>query len=216
MDLFQKKLLNFVITCSSMVTNRSRVGLHVISLVQHPRLHSHSSCFFLPAQHARQICESEVESFKEERDILVCVRIIHGMKFWLVKQEPEDYAWEMLVKDGQTAWTGVRNFQARNFLREMSQGDQVLYYHSGKEKSVVGIASVARACYPDPTATEGDWVAVDLKPVKPFSKPVALSAIKSDKAFHNLLLVRHSRLSVMPVAPPEFKHLLKLGGTEAP
>ena len=88
------------------------------------------------------------------------------MNHWLMKQEPEDYSWDDLVRDGQTQWTGVRNFQARNNLNQMAVGDKVFFYHSGKEKSVVGIAEVARAAYPDPTSDDPSWVAVDIKPVK--------------------------------------------------
>jgi predicted RNA-binding protein with PUA-like domain len=133
---------------------------------------------------------------------------------WLVKQEPEDYPWSQLVADGGTAWTGVRNFQARNHLRAMQPGDRVLYYHSGAGRAVVGLAEVARAAYPDPTATEGDWSAVDLKPVRPLPRPVTLAAIKADPALKNLSLIRQSRLSVMPVGDAEFERLLELAGAK--
>src|ERR1041384_3258558 len=99
--------------------------------------------------------------------------------YWLVKQEPEDYSWDDLVRDKKTAWTGVRNFQARNNLRNMKTGDSVLFYHSGKEKSVVGIAEVAKAAYPDPTAEDESWIAVDLKPRKALANPVALTDIRA-------------------------------------
>src|SRR3954468_3849222 len=102
------------------------------------------------------------------------------MQYWLVKQEPEAYSWADLNKDGRTAWTGVRNFQARNNLRAMKKGDLVLFYHSVSEKQVVGIACVERESYPDPSATEGDWSAVDLTPVQALRKPVALATIKTD------------------------------------
>src|SRR5438270_5627746 len=98
---------------------------------------------------------------------------------WMVKQEPEAYSWEDLVRDGRTDWTGVRNFQARNNLRQMKLGDRVLFYHSGTGKCVVGIAEVARAAYPDPSADDPQWVAVDLKPVKPLMECVTLEAIKA-------------------------------------
>jgi predicted RNA-binding protein with PUA-like domain len=130
---------------------------------------------------------------------------------WLVKQEPEDYSWNDLVKDRKTAWTGVRNFQARNNLRQMHTGDAVLFYHSGKEKSVVGIAEVAKAAYPDPTADDPAWVAVDIKPVKPLSQPVSLADIRADAKLNEMLLVRQSRLSVMPVSRQEFEMIVKLG-----
>src|SRR5947207_2359549 len=101
--------------------------------------------------------------------------------FWLVKQEPEVYSWTTFVKEGRTAWTGVRNFQARNNLRAMKQGDWVLFYHSVTEKQVVGVARVERESYPDPSATEGDWSCVDLVPVKMLKKPVGLDTIKADR-----------------------------------
>src|SRR4029077_2334424 len=100
------------------------------------------------------------------------------MQYWLVKQEPESYSWADFVEDGRTAWTGVRNFQARNNLRAMKEGDLVLFYHSVSEKQVAGIARVKKEAYPDPTATEGDWASVDLVPVKPLRKSVTLESIK--------------------------------------
>src|SRR3989442_12206724 len=114
------------------------------------------------------------------------------MQYWLVKQEPEAYSWADLIKDRRTAWTGVRNFQARNNLRAMKRGDSVLFYHSVSEKQVVGIARVEQEAYPDPTATEGDWSWVDLAPVKPLEHPVSLEVIKSDKGLKNLPLVKQS------------------------
>src|SRR5208282_4645027 len=103
------------------------------------------------------------------------------MNYWLVKSEPEAYSWSDLLKDGKTAWTGVRNFAARNNLRAMKAGDHVFFYHSGEEKSVVGLARITREAYPDSTADEGDWSAVDLAPVKTLAKPVTLAAIKADR-----------------------------------
>ncbi len=131
-------------------------------------------------------------------------------KHWLVKQEPEDYPWHAFAHDGVTAWTGVRNYQARNFLREMRKGDAVLYYHSGKERAVVGVARVEHAAYPDPTATDGDWLAVDLVPVKKLATPVALEKIKSEKTLQQIGLVRQSRLSVMPLTRVEFDTIRSL------
>lgn len=130
---------------------------------------------------------------------------------WLVKQEPEDYSWDDLVRDGSTQWTGVRNFQARNNLRQMKAGDAVLFYHSGKEKSVVGVASVSKAAYPDPTATEAGWIAVDIKPLRKLANPVSLADIKANAKLSDLLLVRQSRLSVMPVREAEFESILGMG-----
>ena len=138
------------------------------------------------------------------------------MQYWLVKQEPESYSWTMFVKDGKTAWTGVRNFQARNNLRAMKRDDQVLYYHSVTGKQVVGLARVAREAYPDPTAKEGDWSSVDLAPVKPLESPVDLETIKSDKALADMPLVTHSRLSVQPVTKSQFQRILKLAKTSEP
>src|SRR5712692_2877986 len=113
--------------------------------------------------------------------------------YWLVKQEPEAYSWDDLVRDRGTEWTGVRNFQARNNLRQMKTGDRVLFYHSGKSKAVVGIAEVAKAAYADPTADDPQWVAVDLKPIKALSAPVLLAAIRYDKRLSGLPLIRQSQ-----------------------
>jgi predicted RNA-binding protein with PUA-like domain len=129
-----------------------------------------------------------------------------------VKQEPDDYSWNDLVRDKKTAWTGVRNFQARNNLRNMRTGDAVLFYHSGKDKSIVGIAEVAKTAYPDPTADDDSWIAVDIKPIKPFAEPVSLADIRANPALQNLLLVRQSRLSVMPVSKEDFEEILKMSG----
>lgn len=132
--------------------------------------------------------------------------------FWLVKQEPSDYSWANFVADGSTSWTGVRNFAARNNLRRMFKGDEVLFYHSGEDKAVVGIAKVARTAYRDSTAKEGDWSAVDLVPVKALPKPVTLREIKAKPALKNIALVRQSRLSVMPLAAKDFATIVKMAG----
>jgi predicted RNA-binding protein with PUA-like domain len=132
--------------------------------------------------------------------------------FWLVKQEPSDYSWADFVADGSTSWTGVRNYAARNNLRRMSKGDEVLFYHSGEDKAVVGIAKVARTAYSDSTAKEGDWSAVDLVPVKALPKPVTLREIKAKPALKNIALVRQSRLSVMPLAAKDFATIVKMAG----
>ena len=132
--------------------------------------------------------------------------------YWLVKQEPEDYSWDDLVRDKKTAWTGVRNFQARNNLRNMKTGDAVLFYHSGKEKSVVGIAEVAKTAYPDPTADDDSWIAVDIKPLKRLAKPVSLADIRANAKLRDLLLVRQSRLSVVPVSKEDFDEIVKMSG----
>lgn len=134
-----------------------------------------------------------------------------AQQHWLVKQEPSDYAWETFVREGRVAWTGVRNYQARLHLRAMAVGDLVAYYHSGEGKEVVGVARVLRAAYADPTADEGDWSCVDLEPVQGLTSPVTLAVIKGDPILKELALVRQSRLSVMPVTPPQFARLLELG-----
>ena len=136
------------------------------------------------------------------------------MNYWLVKQEPEAYSWSNFVKDGRTAWTGVRNFQARNNLRAMKKGDLVFFYHSVSEKQIVGLARVEKEAYPDATAEEGDWSCVDLVPVKPLKKPVTLEQIKADKLLKQIPLVKQSRLSVTPLSQPEFEQLLKLAETK--
>ena len=135
------------------------------------------------------------------------------MQYWIVKQEPEAYSWTDFVKDGGTAWTGVRNFSARNNLRAMKVGDLVFFYHSG-EKQVVGLARVQKEAYADPTATEGNWSCVDLKPVKPLKAPVSLEKIRGDKILRNNALVSRPRLSVVPVASDQFERLLQLAETK--
>lgn len=135
-----------------------------------------------------------------------------GINHWLVKQEPSAYSWQDFVRDGKTAWTGVRNFQARNHLRAMKKGDAVLFYHSVTGKEIVGAAEVTRTAYPDPTANEGDWSCVDLRPVAAWKHPVSLEKIKTVPALHDIGLLRQSRLSVMPLTATEF---LALGNLSA-
>jgi predicted RNA-binding protein with PUA-like domain len=136
------------------------------------------------------------------------------MNYWLAKSEPEAYAWAQLVKDGKTAWTGVRNFQARNNLRTMKKGDLVFFYHSVSEKQIVGLAKVAKEFYPDTTAEEGDWSCVDLAPVKALTKPVTLETIKTEKLLQGMALLKQSRLSVTPLTKEEFERLLTLAATK--
>ena len=131
--------------------------------------------------------------------------------FWLVKQEPSSYSWTDFVAEGQTSWTGVRNFAARNNLRKMQKSDEVLFYHSGEEKAVVGIAKVVRTAYPDRTAEEGDWSTVDLAAVRPLARPVTLRQIKGNSRLKGIPLIRQSRLSVMPLAEPEFREIVNMG-----
>ena len=132
------------------------------------------------------------------------------MKSWLVKQEPTAYSWDDFVKDGKTAWTGVRNFQARNNLRSMKAGDRVLFYHSVTDKAIIGEAEVVRESFTDPTATEGNWIAVELKPIKTLRRRVSLEEIRADKKLSQLALVRSPRLSVMPVTADEYRAILAL------
>ena len=136
------------------------------------------------------------------------------MKYWLVKQEPEKYPWAQFIKDKGTYWDGVRNYQARNNLRAMKKGDQVMYYHSVSEKAVVGVARVTGEAYPDPTAKEGDWSVVDLKPVKALANAVSLAQIKTDSKLVEIALIKQSRLSVMSLSAAEFKRILQLGQTK--
>jgi predicted RNA-binding protein with PUA-like domain len=129
----------------------------------------------------------------------------------MVKQEPETYSWTDFVKDGKTDWTGVRNYQARNNLREMKAGERVLFYHSGKDKAVVGLAEVVKSAYPDPTADDEQWVAVDLTPIKALKNPVPLAAIRYDKRLSQLPLIRQSQLSVMSLTKEEFDIIVATG-----
>ena len=132
--------------------------------------------------------------------------------YWLVKSEPDSYSWNDLVKDGLTSWTGVRNYTARNNLRAMAKGDEVLFYHSVTEKAVVGICEVKRTAYPDKTAKEGDWSTVDLVPKRKLTQPVTLSEIKSNPRLKNISLLRQSRLSVQPLDKDQFGEILKMAG----
>ncbi len=130
------------------------------------------------------------------------------MNFWLIKQEPEKYSFDDLIKEGATDWTGVRNFQARNNLRAMRTGDKVLFYHSVSEKAVVGLAEVSREEFADPT--DEKWIAVEIKPLEKFAKFVTLDEIKSEKELENIALIKQSRLSVIPLMKNEFEMILKL------
>jgi predicted RNA-binding protein with PUA-like domain len=136
------------------------------------------------------------------------------MQYWLVKQEPAEYSWADFGRDGRTAWTGVRNFQARNNLRRMQKNDLVLFYHSVTDKQVVGISKVEKEAYPDPTATEGEWCCVDLAPVRSLPEPVGLDMIKADKLLRTIPLLKQSRLSVMPLTREQYERLVQLGGTK--
>ncbi len=132
--------------------------------------------------------------------------------YWLVKSEPESYSWSDLERDGLTSWTGVRNFTARNNLRAMAQGDELFFYHSVTEKSVVGICEVKRTAYPDKTAKEGDWSTVDLVPKIKLTRPVTLAEIRSNPRLKDISLLRQSRLSVQPLEKDQFAEILRMAG----
>jgi predicted RNA-binding protein with PUA-like domain len=131
------------------------------------------------------------------------------MNYWLIKQEPEEYPFSQLLLDQTTAWTGVRNYQARNYLRQMAASDRCFYYHSGGERQIVGLAEVVTPAYPDPTATQGDWCCVEVRGLQAAATPLTLREIKIDTALIHLPLIKQSRLSVMPVVTSLAKHLLK-------
>jgi predicted RNA-binding protein with PUA-like domain len=133
------------------------------------------------------------------------------MKHWLVKSEPFKYSWEKFNKDGRTFWDGVRNYQARNNLREMNEGDLVLFYHSNEGKNVVGIAQVVKEAYQDPTTDDTNWVVVDLSPVEALKNPVSLEQIKAEQSLKDISLIRQGRLSVMPLKAEEFDKILEMG-----
>lgn len=132
-------------------------------------------------------------------------------KHWLVKSEPFKYSWQKLLADGQTFWDGVRNYQARNNLREMKKGDTVFFYHSNEGLEIVGLAEVIREAYPDPTIDDERWVAVDIRPVATLKNPIPLSVLKADPLLRNMSLVRQGRLSVSPVTEEEFDRIVNLG-----
>jgi predicted RNA-binding protein with PUA-like domain len=130
------------------------------------------------------------------------------MNYWMVKQEPTDYSFDDLVKDGKTDWTGVRNYQARNNLKEMKKGDKLLFYHSNVGKEVVGVAKVSKPAFPDPT--DEKWIAVEVQPVRKFKKTVTLADIKANLALKDIGLVRQSQLSVIALTKDEFDEVLSM------
>ena len=132
------------------------------------------------------------------------------MNYWLVKSEPHKYSWEKFNQDGRTFWDGVRNYQARNNLRDMREGDLVMFYHSNEGKEVVGIAKVVKESYQDPTTTDPNWVVVDISPVETLKKPVTLETIKADSRLKDIHLVRQGRLSVISLKKEEFDRILEL------
>lgn len=135
------------------------------------------------------------------------------MNYWLVKTEPETFSWDDLVAKGRDHWDGVRNYQARNNLKEMLEGDSVLVYHSGQQRAVVGVARVVRRFYQDPTTDDERWVAVDLEPLRPLERSVELSELRANSVLQQLPLLRHTRLSVMPVREKDFEEILKMAAS---
>ncbi|MEO6187426.1 MAG: EVE domain-containing protein [Ginsengibacter sp.] len=132
------------------------------------------------------------------------------MQYWLVKSEPFVYSWDQLIKDKKTSWDGIRNYAARNNLREMKKGDEVFFYHSNEGMDIVGIAKIVKEAFPDPTTEDLNWVAVELKPVKKLKAPVSLTVIKNDPKLANMELVRNSRLSVQKVTDNEWRRIFEL------
>ena len=137
------------------------------------------------------------------------------MAHWLIKSEPEVYSWDQFVKDKQTRWDGIRNYAARLHLRSMKKGDEIFFYHSNKGTEIVGIATVIKEAYPDPTTDDPAWFAIDVKPLKKLLKPVNLDQIKKEKKLAGMALVRISRLSVQPVSDEEWEIIMKMGGMES-
>lgn len=133
------------------------------------------------------------------------------MNYWLVKSDPEEYGWNELNRDKKADWTGVRSYAARNHLKAMQKGDEVLFYHSGGESAVVGIAKVTKPFFQDPTSDEDAWVAVELAPIKAFKQAVLLSTIKNTSALKNMILLKISRLSVQPVQQEEYEKVVEMG-----
>ena len=133
------------------------------------------------------------------------------MNYWIIKSEPHKYSWDQFTKDGKTFWDGVRNYQARNNLKEMKVGDLVLFYHSNEGKEVVGIARVVGESYQDPTTEDTNWLVVDFAPVEPLKKPVTLAQIKADEQLKGINLVRQGRLSVVSIKREEFDRILEMG-----
>lgn len=136
------------------------------------------------------------------------------MNYWLVKSEPHKYSWQRFNEDKRTFWDGVRNYQARNNMKAMKEGDLVLFYHSNEGKEVVGVAKIVKEFYQDPTTEDPNWVVVDLVPIETLSKAVTLEAIKADDRLQNIALVRQGRLSVMPLKAEEFDRIIEMGSTE--
>jgi predicted RNA-binding protein with PUA-like domain len=137
------------------------------------------------------------------------------MRYWLVKSEPDAFSWQQQMAHGTEPWTGVRNHAAKRNLMAMRRGDRAFFYHSNQGKEIVGVVEVVREAYPDPTAKEGGWVAVDVKAVGPMPRPVTLAAIRAEPAFAEFLLVRQGRLSVVPVSAEHWRRISEMGGFRA-
>ena len=134
------------------------------------------------------------------------------MNYWLIKSEPNTYSWEDLKRDGETFWDGVRNYQARNFMKDMKKGDLAFFYHSVNERNIVGVAQISREAYQDPTTEDTAWVVVDVKPYKEVKNIVNLADVKANAALSQMVLVKNSRLSVQPVTADEFEILCEMLG----
>lgn len=132
------------------------------------------------------------------------------MAYWLLRSEPDAYGWDRLVKDGGTEWDGVRNYTARNFLKEMAPGDRAIFYHSNTEKAAVGIMEITRAWKPD--GEKGDWASVAVKPVEKLPRPVTLAEMKAEPRLARLEMLRQSRLSVTPVRDEEWAAIMEMAG----
>ena len=132
------------------------------------------------------------------------------MNYWLAKTEPETFSWDTMVREETSMWDGVRNFQARNNIKQMKKGDVVFFYHSGKDPGIVGLAEVVKEHYPDPTAKEGPWLVMDVKPLRKFKRFVTLHEIKQMPELKNMPLVRNPRLSIQPVTLEEYNFILEL------
>ncbi len=132
------------------------------------------------------------------------------MNYWLVKSEPSVYSYDNLIHDKKTFWDGVRNYAARNYLRQMKKGDQAFYYHSNEGMEIVGIVTIVKEAYQDPTTDDHNWVVVDVKPLKRLKKPVTLQDIKNEKLLSEMELVKNSRLSVQKVTPEAWEKILKM------
>jgi predicted RNA-binding protein with PUA-like domain len=137
-----------------------------------------------------------------------------AMNYWLMKSEPDAYPWSKLVADGKGHWDGVRNHQAANNMKAMKKGDRAFFYHSNEGKEIVGVMEVVREAYPDHTDPDGKWIMVDVKPLVPVKRKVTLAEIKAEPRLKDLLLVRHSRLSVVPVTREHWRLLCKMAETD--